>query len=282
MKRRISGELRSLSIIMVLVLLLAIPAAAAPVRAKVFVHELELCSCPLSYRIGDTTYVPLQQFMQALEPDAVLTRNEDTGTVTVSLRTFTFQVYEDREYMTANGRCFYLYDKVSCFRGSLMVPVEPLAAALGVTTQWDPAQETLAVSGSVKTPEAGDSYYDADSLYWLSHIIQAEAGCESLEGKIAVGNVVLNRMARPVWPDTVYEVVFDRRCGVQFSPTSTDAIYREPGEEAVLAAKLALEGANIAGNSLYFLNPVVSSSTWFEENLDYVMTIGRHAFYTEK
>ena len=95
-----------------------------------------------------------------------------------------------------------------------------------------------------------------------------------------MGNVVLNRKNKEYWPDTVYGVVFDRRCGVQFSPTTTDAIYANPMPSAVIAAKLAMEGANTAGDSLFFLNEAVANNSWFANNLDYVTTIQHHTFYT--
>lgn len=55
--------------------------------------------------------------------------------------------------------------------------------------------------------EAVPNSYTDDDLYVLSHIIQCEAGyCERamMEG---VGSVVLNRVADPRFPNTIYEVV---------------------------------------------------------------------------
>ena len=55
--------------------------------------------------------------------------------------------------------------------------------------------------------EAVPNTYTDDDLYVLSHIIQCEAGyCERamMEG---VGSVVLNRVADPRFPNTIYEVV---------------------------------------------------------------------------
>src|SRR5699024_8602041 len=108
-----------------------------------------------------------------------------------------------------------------------------------------------------------------DDLYWLSRLINAEAGNQPLEGKIGVGNVVLNRVADPTCPDTIYDVIFDARYGVQFSVTETGAIYLEPNEESVIAAKICLEGYNVVEDSLFFLNPQISSKTWFEKNFTF-------------
>ena len=51
-------------------------------------------------------------------------------------------------------------------------------------------------------------------------------------------------------------------------------IYHTPTEESVTAAKLVLEGADVAGESLYFLAPTLTNNHWIMENRDYIMTIG--------
>ena len=126
-------------------------------------------------------------------------------------------------------------------------------------------------------PIAPDSEaYQEDVLYWLSHIINAESGNQPLTGKIAVGNVVLNRVASPRFPDTVYEVIFQKG---QFSPVANGSINLTPNAESVIAAKLCLDGANTVGNAIYFLNPRVSPNSWAARNRTHVATIGAHAFY---
>ena len=50
-------------------------------------------------------------------------------------------------------------------------------------------------------------------------------------------------------------------------------------EQAVLAAKLCLEGANTVGGALYFINPAACNGGWFNSSLTWVATIGDHVFY---
>ena len=71
-------------------------------------------------------------------------------------------------------------------------------------------------------------------------------------------------------------MIFQRN---QFTPASNGRINRTPTAECVIAAKLAMEGTNTAGNALYFINPSISSSRWFSRNCTYVATIGAHAFF---
>lgn len=82
--------------------------------------------------------------------------------------------------------------------------------------------------------------YTENDLYVLSHIISAESGNCSEEMMIAVGSVVLNRVADDRFPDTIEEVVFQKD-PVQYSPTVNGTYWNEPTEGAVKVAKKLLE-----------------------------------------
>ena len=90
--------------------------------------------------------------------------------------------------------------------------------ALGCQVEWDPYLR----GATVTSPGAA---YDAGELYWLSRIICAESGAESMSGQIAVGNVILNRVRSGSFPNTVEGVIFDRKDAVQFEPVSNGRVY---------------------------------------------------------
>ena len=98
---------------------------------------------------------------------------------------------------------------------------------------------TLAGAGTIET-EAERPYTDED-LYVLSHIISAEAGNCQREMMIGVGSVVLNRVASDDFPDTIYEVVFQRDPSLQYGPIEDGSYYKEPTPEAVEVAEYLLE-----------------------------------------
>ncbi|MFZ5968495.1 MAG: cell wall hydrolase [Bacillota bacterium] len=125
---------------------------------------------------------------------------------------------------------------------------------------------------------ARDQY--ASNVYWLSRIIHAEAEAEPYNGKVAVGNVILNRVNSKDFPNTVYNVIFEYYEGIpQFSPVAEGTIYNTPSEESIKAAKDALTGVRPAGASTYFFNPDKSAGKWIVQNKTYVMRIGNHVFY---
>ena len=102
---------------------------------------------------------------------------------------------------------------------------------------------------------------------------------EPMEGKIAVGNVVLNRVEHSTFPNTIYGVIFDRRYGVQFTPAANGTIYNTPYYLSVIAAKICLEGETVSDKVIYFLEPSLSTSFWIVENCTFAFEIGCHDFY---
>lgn len=183
-------------------------------------------------------------------------------------------------YITVNDRCFYAPGGVLYIDDVLMAPIRTLARGLGMEVSWHEETRSVGIdSRELTVIESGEAFYSEEDLYWLSHIIYAESGNQSLEGMIGVGNVVLNRVAEPTCPDTIHDVIFDRRYGVQFYPTVNGTIYEEPNELSIVAAKLCLEGYEVVGDSLFFVNPQVGISSWFVNTRTYVATIGEHVFF---
>lgn len=88
----------------------------------------------------------------------------------------------------------------------------------------------------------------------LASIIFCEAGNQSFTGQVAVGAVVLNRMANEAYPDTMEEVIYQPG---QFCPAGSgwlDRVRSTDGytESAMQAAEAALAGENPIGDCLYF------------------------------
>ena len=88
----------------------------------------------------------------------------------------------------------------------------------------------------------------------LASIIFCEAGNQSFTGQVAVGAVVLNRMANEAYPDTMEEVIYQPG---QFCPAGSgwlDRVRSTDGytESAMQAAEAAVAGENPIGDCLYF------------------------------
>ena len=229
--------------------------------------------------IGSTTYVPLRKFCNAVG-QCTVSWNAATNTATVKDGSLTITARQNALYITANGRYFYTVDKILNLDGTLWVPIRPLAKAYGLDLTWDGDARAVRLTSTGKSLTSGSAFYDSDEVLWLARIIHAEAGGEPFLGKIAVGNVVLNRVASPQYPNTIWGVIFDRKHGTQFSPVSFGTIYNTPSEESVIAAKICLEGYSVAPTALFFMNPRIATSSWISENRPYLFSIGKHDFYS--
>lgn len=270
MKKRALCALVSLA----LCVTLAGQAAAAESSVSFVVNGITLAADVPNRVEARTTYVSYWPIVSALYPNA--TAEWVNGQAEVKADGLTLHIKPGAQYIEANGRYLYVPDGVKCEGYSIMVPIRTLCQALGAGVEWDGTQSTIQITSGSGPILSGEQAYQADVVYWLSRIIYAESGNQPLDGKIAVGNVVLNRVASPRFPNSVYEVIFQRN---QFTPAANGSINRTPSAESVVAAKLCLDGANTAGSALYFVNHTVAPGSWASRNRPYVATIGAHAFY---
>ena len=248
----------------------------------------------VEYEIRDgTTYVTVSSFAAMADPQAEIT--EEDGVVAVSSARVE-QVVDDEgnaadvvqetlsmtasvrdPYIVANGRYVYVKGGLTTVNGQAAAPIRKLAEVFNLDVFYDAAANKALlthVEGRSAYIQSGDSYYDEDALYWLSHIINAESGNQSLEGKIAVGNVVMNRVNSDEFPNTIYDVLHQKN---QFSPVSSGSIKRNPNDGSIVAAKLVMEGVEVVPTALFF--NMKGMNTYASRNRNYVTTIGAHAFY---
>lgn len=225
--------------------------------------------------VGDgTAYAPLREVAEMLAPEAEVSWQD--GTAYVNADGLEVCARPGDTWLTVNDRALYAPYGVLLEEGRTMVPVRVLAEALGGQVGWSRETGVTIAAGDGQLAAAP---YTEDELYWMSRIISAESRGEPLLGKLAVGTVVLNRVASNEFPNSIVDVIFDRKYGVQFQPVANGTVYLEPTQESVLAAKLCLEGARVAEDSLYFLAPELTNNHWIMENREYIMTIGCHWFY---
>lgn len=253
---------------------LALIQPAAALVEVLHVNGQNLWIAAKTRMVGETTYVSLRSMAEILAPDAVVSWHDDAAWV--EGEGLTVRAKPGERYMTVNDRVFYVPDGVLFEKDSVKVPIRAAAKAMGATVDWS---RESGVTLTVGSGLPGAKPYSEDDLYWMARIISAESQGEPLEGKIAVGTVVLNRVASKEFPNCIFDVIFDREWGVQFEPTANGTIYHEPTQESVLAAKMVLDGARISGKSLYFYAPSKTNNHWIRDNRPYVTTIGCHMFF---
>lgn len=152
------------------------------------------------------------------------------------------------------------------------------------TAESEPVTEAAEVQPEWSVPQNSIYQITAEDYDALLRIVESEASGEDETGRLLVANVVLNRVRSAAFPNTVSEVVYQRRNGkAQFSPVSTGKIARVTVSDATRAAVArALAGEDVSGGALYFVNPALADAgnlQWFREHLTLLFAYHGHEFY---
>lgn len=141
-----------------------------------------------------------------------------------------------------------------------------LAVAPDVAAYKPQTPEPLAEPQPEPEPEPRYEEITAEERELLARVVYAESNTESLEGQIAVAQVVLNRVRSESFPDTVSEVIYQER---QFStaPILGSVVPNEANYEAVDAA---FETEVVPYEVLYFSRGAENDRVWGQ--------IGAHVF----
>lgn len=116
--------------------------------------------------------------------------------------------------------------------------------------------------------------YSNEDVNLLAKVISAEARGESYEGQVAVGAVILNRVAHPSFPDSISGVVYQNGA---FSCVYDSNWYASVADSAKRAAQDALNGWDPSGGAIYYYNPNKTSNAWIRSRT-VIKVIGSHYF----
>lgn len=273
---------RALSFMLVFALMLscfAMTAFAAEPRSSVgvFINEGRFSGNVIVKDM--TTFVGIRRFSTDLEPSASVKYDSASRTLTAKTNNLYLTAKDGQNYIVANGRYLYTESPVFMRNGTMYAPVLLMAKAFGAKIKWDTPSHSFYVTRGTGGIVSADQFYREDEVYWLSRIINAESGGEPLQGKIAVGNVILNRRDHSYFPNTIYGVIFDKKNGVQFSPTQNGMIYKSPNAQSIIAAKICLEGYSLNDDILYFVNASLVPNCWVCNNREFFKKIGNHSFF---
>ena len=132
-------------------------------------------------------------------------------------------------------------------------------------TTYSTAADIKAAMEEANKPVVEQPSYTEEDLYWLSHVLFAEAGCDWFPDWVQrdVASVVLNRVADPRYPNTIKGVIFDPG---QYSCVDSGSSYREPTSKCIANARYVLENGStlppeIIGQSAYAWGPVYKTYT---------------------
>lgn len=223
------------------------------------------------------TCVSVRDFFEGM--DCQVDWDGESGVITVTREDeLEMELIPGDRLARANGRCWYMARPCSLEEGKAMIPLRDAAKVFSCEVTWDNDSRTAFLEGG-ELLESGETYYDQEDLLWIARIVRHESCNQPLDGKVAVANVIINRMNDDGFPGTAEEVIFDTRNGVQFVKRSSKSILKDPCETCWLAAKLALEGYETAPGCFFFASNKVAPTCWAGRNREVYTVIGGHTFF---
>lgn len=227
--------------------------------------------------VNSSTYIPLRAFSDAICGEITWDETQMAATLTKDGHSFVF--YSDMDFCTIDGEA-KPYGSVN-YKDLLFVPVRAISEVLGYKVEWDDLYLIVKVTASdVAVPETAiDKTYTYDDITYLGKITHIESGYQDFRVRLGVAATVMNRVKSNEFPNTIKDVIFDTKYSVQFPPAHTEKFDKLPSKETVIAAKCVLNGVNIVGNSLYFVDSAYKKDSWVHNNRPHYATIVDMDFY---
>ncbi len=194
-------------------------------------------------------------------------------TMTNALSKYGSSGNEVRQIQTKLKNWGYYQGKVDGIYGTkTLSAVKAFQRANGLTVDGIAGKNTLAKMGISSTSNTTGS--NQANVELLARLIHGEARGEPYTGMVAVGAVVLNRVASPNFPSTIAGVVYQKGA---FDAVSDGQINLSPNQQCYNAARDAMNGWDPSGGAIYYFNPATATNKWIWSR-PLTITIGKHRF----
>ena len=143
----------------------------------------------------------------------------------------------------------------------------------GITADGVAGPKTLRYLGLEGSSSSSGKYSKSD-IELLAKLIAAEARGESYVGQVAVGAVVLNRVAHASFPDSIAGVIYQKGA---FSCINDSNWAVAATETSRKAAQDCINGWDPSGGAVYYFNPRKTNDA-FMHSRPVITVIGNHNF----
>ncbi|MBR5437317.1 MAG: spore cortex-lytic enzyme [Clostridia bacterium] len=144
----------------------------------------------------------------------------------------------------------------------------------GITADGIAGPKTLRYLGLSSSSSGSAGGYSSSDINLLAKLIAAEARGEGYTGQVAVGAVVLNRVAHSSFPDTIAGVIYQKGA---FSCVNDSNWSVSPNATSLKAARDCINGWDPSGGAIYYYNPAKTNNS-FMFSRPVITTIGSHVF----
>ncbi len=214
--------------------------------------------------VNDRVFVLARDISESL--GAIVQWNNCTRQVAIVLENRVIKMNIDSFAADVNGEIKVMDAMPFLFNNRTYVPVRFLSENLGCSVEWDDVNRIVDIKEDLdltsREETAIESPYTKEDLLWLSRIVQVETGGSTIDMKLGVANVVLNRVKSDIFPNSIHDIIFQIDVYVQFPPAHKESFPTLiPSELSIEAARRALEGENNIEDCLYFNNSPFKTKT---------------------
>ena len=143
----------------------------------------------------------------------------------------------------------------------------------GITADGIAGPKTLKYLGLESSSSSMGKYSQSD-IELLAKLIAAEARGESYVGQVAVGAVVLNRVAHASFPDSIAGVIYQKGAFSCINDSNWSVAATETSRRA---ARDCINGWDPSGGAVYYFNPRKTNDA-FMHSRPVITVIGNHNF----
>ena len=202
---------------------------------------------------------------------------EQTTTTTTSQAVTTTTTTADTQTQTATGQIIWRKAGISEYevanakqtvtttttKAAVTTTAKPVTTTVKTTAK--PAATTTAASKTVHHSASENIKYTAEEFDMMCYVVQAEVGNCSEAYKIAVANVIINRVksSRFAYATSIKAVL---TAGGQFDSISNYYSKRNPPNQSTInCCKRALAGEDNSNGAVYYYSPKICGTiAWFE------------------
>lgn len=182
---------------------------------------------------------------------------------------------EIKTIQTKLKRWGYYYGEVDGIYGSATVEaVKYFQRTNGLAVDGIVGSKTAVKLGMTLSGSTNSGKYSSSEINLLARVVYGEARGESYTGQVAVAAVVLNRVENSQFPNTIHGVVYEPGA---FSVVDDGQINLTPDEQALKAARDAINGWDPTGGAIFYYNPKKTRNK-FLHSRPVLTTIGNHRF----
>ncbi len=248
-------------VMVLLILTIALSSVAFANEVTLIVNDQPINNDELIVVENDQLYAAISDFSSKYNGETKWLDKAKLAVVNYQGKYISFKSNSEQVYV--NNDVLMMEAPTVIINNRMYAPVNFLIEQLSGNFIWNESTLTLNIESDqfqvLEEDKIVLNYTDED-LLWLARIVNVEGSDNSLEMKLAIANVVLNRVKSESFPSTVHDVIYQEGKYKQFPPAHKESFLTlVPSKSSVLAAKKALTGENNIGNCLYFNNRPFSS-----------------------